>query len=316
MSCLLGMEAVQLLMRGTPLKRIALAAMALLALVTIALLYLRGQPDVLENAPSTGKQVATVYASEASDRVTSAGHDATPATTWASASSAEIDRDFHDTRNRAESGDPVAQRKLAQMYERCMLYSQSPENFRAMLEMYAQHTKEDAARFSAVAQRLSHYCDSIDSGKRIPMVAYQLWYAEAARRGDLIAQIKVATTIENQPTEAAYRELVAKAFQSRDPEAIFALGDMLSLAKASVDLGAYASQPGGNYSEYAWELAACRAGAECSPGSFRMDSACMAGMCNGSSFESQIKHNFIPPAQLKFLERDVERIRSLLEANN
>nr|WVJ85369.1 hypothetical protein VDP59_005640 [Xanthomonas campestris pv. campestris] len=237
MSCLLGMEAVQLLMRGTPLKRIALAAMAVLALVTIALLYVRGQPDVLENAPSTGKQVATVDASEASDRVTSAGHDATPATTWASASSAEIDRDFHDTRNRAESGDPVAQRKLAQIYERCMLCSQSPENFRGTLASFAKADVENSKHYVAAGARLSHYCDSIDSGKRIPMVAYQLWYAEAARRGDLIAQIKVATTIENQPTEAAYRELVAKAFQSRDPEAIFALGDMLSLAKASVDLG-------------------------------------------------------------------------------
>ncbi|MCL1525778.1 hypothetical protein [Xanthomonas nasturtii] len=181
-----------------------------------------------------------------------------------------------------------------------------------MVDSFAKADPENAARYAASFKRLSHYCDSLDNGKKIPLEAFQLWYAEAARRGDLIAQIKVASTPDSGLSEAAYGELIAKAFESKDPDAIFALGDLLALAKTPVSFGDYAHPQGGDYSEHSWEIAACRAGAECGPGSFRIDSGCLSGMCNASNYESLIKKNFIPPAQLKFLERDVENINFLL----
>ncbi|MCC8537324.1 hypothetical protein ACDH70_18445 [Xanthomonas axonopodis pv. poinsettiicola] len=232
---------------------------------------------------------------------------------WASASSEQIDRDFHDTRNRAESGDPVAQRQLAEMYERCFLHNLSPDNFTSTMKMYAEADKANASRYYATGKRFSHYCNSIDSGKMIPLVAPQLWYAEAAKRGDLLAQIKVASAPDSQTDEATYRSLVARAFESKNPDAIFAIGDMLSMAKTSVDLGNYRQEAGGEYADFAWEIAACRAGKNCGTGSFRMDAACLNGLCNASNLEAAIKNTYVPQAQLKFLEKDVERIRRLLD---
>ncbi|PPU27771.1 hypothetical protein XarCFBP6762_08005 [Xanthomonas arboricola] len=299
-------------MHGVPLKKILSISLAVLILATLAFFYLRKNHGAVE----TPSQVANTMTNDDSSRETELldkGSRADPSKTWASESSGQIDQHFHDTRNKAESGDPVAQRELAEMYERCFIYSQSSKNFAAMVALFAKADPENAWRYSASSKRYSHYCDSIDNGKQIPLEAIQLWYAEAAKRGDLIAQIKVASKPDSQLNEAAYSALVAKAFESKDPDVIFALGDMLTLAKTSVDLGDYAHPAGGDYSEHAWELAACRAGAECGPGSFRIDSGCMSGICNASNYESLIKKNFIPPAQLKFLERDVEHINSLLD---
>lgn len=293
------------------MKKILTISLALLMALTA---FYAGRNRDTRESPS---QVASTSMREDADRnvtLLKKHSVAVPAKTWASESSDQIDRHFHDTRNRAESGDPAAQRELAEMYERCAVYSLSPENLFAMTEMYAKADPGNAERYSASFKRLSHYCSSIDNGQKIPLEAHQLWYAEAARRGDLIAQIKIASTPDSQLDAAAYGALVTKAFESKDPDAIFALGDMLTLAKTSIDLGDYAHPAGGDYSEYSWELAACRAGAMCGPGSFRMDSACLSGVCNSSDYEGLIKKNFIPPAQLKFLDRDAEHIKSRLRA--
>ncbi|MEA9577375.1 hypothetical protein VC218_00115 [Xanthomonas nasturtii] len=299
------------------MKRIASISLVLLALIAVLFFYLRAHSEAAKRQPAGAVHAAGNRTADPQHAAIDSARKAAAPAMWASATSTQIDLDFHETKHKAESGDPVAQRKLAQMYERCIMYSQSPQNFRGLMALFAKQDVEHAKRYAEVAERVSHYCDSIDGGKPIPSEAYQLWYAEAARRGDVIAQIKVATTVEHQPNEETYRALVAKAFESRDPEAIFAIGNMLSLAKTSVDLGSYASQMGGDYAEHAWELAACRAGAACGYGSYRMDAACSSGMCsNASGYESLIKYHFVPPGQQKFLEQDVERIRFLLRQAN
>ncbi|MCL1530155.1 hypothetical protein M3O57_07310 [Xanthomonas nasturtii] len=293
------------------MKKIVSILLAALVLATLVFFYFRTN----QRDGKTSSQTANTSRNDDSARepyVLEDGSRAATSKTWASDSSEQIDRLFHDTKNKAESGDPVAQRELAQIYERCFMYSLSPKNLSGMVDSFAKADPENAARYAASFKRLSHYCDSLDNGKKIPLEAFQLWYAEAARRGDLIAQIKVASTPDSGLSEAAYGELIAKAFESKDPDAIFALGDLLALAKTPVSFGDYAHPQGGDYSEHSWEIAACRAGAECGPGSFRIDSGCLSGMCNASNYESLIKKNFIPPAQLKFLERDVEHINFLL----
>ncbi|WP_160170389.1 hypothetical protein [Xanthomonas cassavae] len=124
------------------------------------------------------------------------------------------------------------------------------------------------------------------------MDAIKLWYAEAANRGDLIAQLKVAS--QTSSTSDEYRFLIAKAIRSKDPEAIFSVDDVLSNPSASIELGSYAPTGSGNYSEYAWALAGCRMGADCGPGSYRLDMACISyGVCNSSSYEDLVRKNLL-----------------------
>lgn len=92
---------------------------------------------------------------------------------------------------------------------------------------------------------------------------------------------------------------------------------MLSNSKGPTELGSYAPEVGGNYSEFAWALAGCRAGADCGPGSYRMDSMCINyGVCNTSNYEDLIRKNFVSSGQLKVIDKEVERIQSMFKTNN
>ncbi|WP_235801480.1 hypothetical protein [Xanthomonas citri] len=233
--------------------------------------------------------------------------------TWASKPSDEIYRNFHETKGRAEAGDAVAQRQLAQIYERCAMYSLSPQKFAGTLDSFSELKKENSDRYKQIKDRTSHYCSQVDGGEVIPLDAIELWYSEAAKRGDLIARLKIASGKAMSSDE--YRDLIAKAIQSKDAEAIFSVDEVLSNPAASIELGSSAPGGSGNYSEYAWALAGCRMGADCGPGSYRLDMACISyGVCNSSSYEDLVRKNLVPPGQLKALDKEIERIRSLIDA--
>ncbi|WP_225042017.1 hypothetical protein [Xanthomonas campestris] len=231
---------------------------------------------------------------------------------WASKPSDEIYRNFHDTKSRAEAGDAAAQRQLAEIYEQCAIYSVSPQNFAGMLDSYSKIKKENSSRYEQIKGRFSHYCSEVDGGEIIPPEAIELWYKEAARRGDLIAQLKIASGKAMSSEE--YQDLVTKAIKSKDPEAIFALDEMLSNPNASVELGSFAPENSGNYSEFAWALAACKSGAACGPGSYRVDIICINyGICGPSRYEDIVRTKIVPPGQLNSLDKQVERIQAIIK---
>ncbi|MFS8431237.1 hypothetical protein JH270_19790 [Xanthomonas campestris pv. raphani] len=231
---------------------------------------------------------------------------------WASKPSDEIYRNFHDTKSRAEAGDATAQRELAAIYEQCAMYSVSPKNFAGMLDSYSKIKKENSSRYEQIKGRFSHYCSEVDGGEIIPLEAIDLWYKEAARRGDLIAQLKLASGKAMSPED--YQDLVAKAIKSKDPEAIFAVEEMLNNPNASIELGSYAPDNSGNYSEFAWALAACEAGAACGPGSYRSDMVCINyGICGSARYEDAVRTKIVPPGQLNLLNKQVERIQSIIK---
>ncbi|WP_253254444.1 hypothetical protein [Xanthomonas arboricola] len=231
---------------------------------------------------------------------------------WASKPSDELYRNFHDTKSRAEAGDAAAQRQLAEIYEQCAMYSVSPKNFAGMLDSYSKIKKENSSRYEEIKGRFSHYCSEVDGGEVIPLEAIELWYKEAARRGDLIAQLKLASGKTMSSEE--YQDLVSKAIKSKDPEAIFAVEEMLNNPNASIELGSYAPDNSGNYSEFAWALAACEAGAACGAGSYRSDIICINyGICGSSRYEDAVRTKIVPLGQLNLLDKQVERIQTIIK---
>ncbi len=295
-------------------KAYLVAAAGLLAAAVVALLLMKASPAV-DTSRNSAEQGDARSAEEASTAGRGNNNIKQQASDWASKPSDEIYRNFHDTKTRAEAGDAVAQRQLAETYERCAMYSLSPQKFSEMLDAFSKIKKENAARLKQIKERTSHYCDQVDEGQPIPLNAIDLWYAEAAKRGDLIAQLKVASRKSLSPDE--YRDLVKKAIQSKDPDALFSVDEVLSNPAASVELGSYAPEGSGNYAEHAWALAGCRAGADCGPGSYRLDMACISyAVCNASSYEDLIRKNLVPTGQLKILDKEAEKIRAMMEMAN
>ncbi|WP_234706282.1 hypothetical protein [Xanthomonas citri] len=293
-------------------KIYVLSAATLVSACLLMFLFFRPAWDM---ASSPAAAASVKNAKSLSDKSALNGNRSTAthqSQSWASMSAAEINRTFHDTKNRAEAGDPAAQRQLAEMYERCSIYSISRENFAGTLDQFAKLKKENAVRYDSIKKRVSHYCNEIDGGNLIPTSAYELWYAEAAKRGDIIAKLKIASGAAMRPE--AYKGLVEETLKSKDPEAIFAVDEMLASSKGSSELGDYGPDEGGNYSEFAWAVAGCRAGADCGPGSYRMDLMCINfGVCDASNYEDAIRKNFVPTGQLKVLDKNVERIQSIIK---
>ncbi|CAD7378228.1 hypothetical protein X12_001142 [Xanthomonas arboricola] len=292
-------------------KTYMLSAAGLVAAGLLTFLFFKST-----RAVDTSLHLSDASTNTASEVPARSGHSsaiAQKSTDWASKPSDEIYRSFHETKSRAEAGDPIAQRQLAETYERCAMYSLSPQKFAGTLDSFSELKKENSARYKQIKDRTSHYCSQVDGGEAIPLDAIELWYAEAAKRGDLIARLKVAS--RKTMSSDDYRDLIAKAIESKDAEAIFAVDEVLSNPAASVELESFAPGGSGNYSEYAWALAGCRAGADCGQGSYRLDMACISyGVCNSSSYEELIRKNLVPPGQLKALDKEVEKIRLMMDA--
>ncbi|MCS3807766.1 hypothetical protein [Xanthomonas sp. 4461] len=270
------------------------------------LIFNRGQG----HSQLTGKNESVENTERKDDPSNEAAVVARQPSNWASKPSSEIDRDFNELKSRAETGDPIAQRQLAETYERCSIYSVSPENYAKTLDGFAKIKNENKSRYEEIKKRTSHYCSAIDGGNIIPSSASELWYAEAAKNGDLIAQLKTAA--HASVPSSAYKGLLEETLKSKDPEAMFAVDEMLANAKGEIDLGNYSPTSGGNYSEYSWALAACEAGADCGPGSYRMDSMCVNfGVCDSANYKDLIRKHFVPPSQLKVIDKDIERIKLL-----
>lgn len=64
--------------------------------------------------------------------------NAVESTPWARADSHLAGSWFADLRSRAEAGDVLAQRQLAEAYQRCAVFSLSPANMYATLDAYAE----------------------------------------------------------------------------------------------------------------------------------------------------------------------------------
>lgn len=232
---------------------------------------------------------------------------------WASKPTHEVDQEFHRLRMQAEAGDPDAQRRLAQMYEQCWLYNMSADNFSRMLDGHAESKPENAPYYKALVARFSRYCAGVDGGQQIPLIALKLWFEEAAKRGDVLSKIKLASHDRTAPTEG-YEALAGAALSRQDGEALIALDDLISAAQGPVDLGAYGPERGGTYSQYALAIAGCRAGADCQAGSYLMDSLCIAtGGCDATNYEEFVKYYLVPPGQVPYIERDIEEIQSKLK---
>lgn len=224
---------------------------------------------------------------------------------------------FASLYSRAESGDIVAQRELAGIYERCALYSLSPSMFNETVRGIARDRGAGASAYDEIILRYKATCSAVDGGQMIPTEAYMLWYEQAAKGGDTASRIRLATSNHGTLTDKEFRELARDATNSADPEAIFALGNLLSLAPDSADLGEFSGISKGPYLPLAWGIVACRLGSDCRPFSARMDEMCIAGsVCGSLDFEDGVRFDLVPQGQATILDKNVRDIEALIRRTN
>ncbi len=219
---------------------------------------------------------------------------------------------FAEVKIRAERGDPLAQRELYEIYDECFAYSLSPQNIDAQVERLATQIPRYEPELERIRNHLASFCQTVDGGKPITVEAFNFWLEKSAENGDLAAQLELASRTATQKTTTEAQAFVQRLSDTKNPAAVFAMGEYLSSGvngeSPEEEFSALITTPNVGY---AWKIAACRSGYDCGRGSAMMNNACIiSGDCGHLNLESMILDQAIPPGQRKNIEVLISLIQS------
>jgi hypothetical protein len=188
---------------------------------------------------------------------------------------------LHSLRAREAAGDPQALWNASRVLDYCNAYASNPAGYardsRAIQAMKGAATSAMAAARDRVSQRCRRFVP--EDGFSISALRDKR--TEAARAGSLSAEAALLTMGEPLLAGDDYAQgLVQRVLNSADPDAYLAISSAMGIA-ASGRSEAFGRISGSQYSELAWQLAACRLGADCSAGGALMTSYCAnGGICS------------------------------------
>lgn len=210
----------------------------------------------------------------------------------------------------AERGDVRAQRRLAELYEKCFLVNVRRASYLEGVENMAMlHSDPDAGQqMRLIGQRVFAQCGGVDDGQFIPLDAVLLWREQAARGGDLASQLWLRQRNVTSPlTAEEYAGLAAQVIASGDATAMAYLGDLAEAAG-----GYMAPHVDPHISGLAWQIAACQQGRACGAGSELMDVMCLnLGACTET--DATVVLRLMAADQQALLDAEIDRIGSLVD---
>ncbi len=265
-------------------------------------------------SPAAQTSAATIGLSTSA---TSAQHRSTlssagPAPAFITKPAADRAQAFQSLKRRAQAGDAVAQRLLAETYDACLVPNLFRDRFLQWNERARQDRPEQAAELDRIAQKRIELCDAVDGGAIIPQELIRGWYEQAAANGDLAARAR-GYGMQRTPLDAATAtQLLDDVVASRDPAAMRSLGATLT-SSITANLGEpYKGLVSGPLAGEAWVLAACRMGYDCGPDSMDMGNLCLlGGRCLGETSEEMMFATIKTDAERAALE---QRIQQILDA--
>ncbi len=218
---------------------------------------------------------------------------------------------FADAKVGAERGDPAAQRILAQMYDECFLYNLGAEkHVYSQISRISKEKPQFSERLKKIKERLESFCPTVDGGQPIPVEAVSLWMEQSAKGGDLVARARILSSAMNQPDQKEVTALVRDLAAAKNPEAVFNTDGLIDDAQNAMSGTELAPAFEGKYAAYAWQVAACRAGFDCSQEGSPMRFLCFqSGFCGYSSYDSMIIDQAIPAGARSRFEEQVRFIR-------
>lgn len=223
-------------------------------------------------------------------------------------------RSFKELKQRAEAGDAVAQRLLAETYADCLFVNLERDEFLSGVED-RKRLLSDAAHVRVLEQAARERigkCDAVDVADVPRLELAAQWFAKAAENGDLAARATVrASNLDRQdPAETA--QFLEEVLASGDPAAVFMFGGTLREDAPAGKDGPSEPLSTGELASRAWMVAACRMGHECGASGRVMESICleMSG-CAGEDLVTYVQRQLPDEAQREELERRVGEILAL-----
>lgn len=184
-------------------------------------------------------------------------------------------------RTREAAGEHAALWEASRVIEYCAAYAADPASYAADTRVILAMEGGATAAMAAARERVSQRCRRFVPADDLSLAAMRAKRLEAAGAGSLAAEAALLAMGEPLSDSGAYRQdLVGRVLRSADPQAFLALSSAMGIA-ASGQEAYFGRISGSQYSEWAWQIAACRLGADCSARGVLMTSYCAnGGICS------------------------------------
>lgn len=289
--------------------RLWLAAGVVAVLVGVALW--RQVPAAQTDAPGTGG--APVQASRAEGAPSAAS---SPGQLQASLARKHRLQEFAALKQRAEAGDRVAQRLLAETHADCYFVNEDRDAFISTMDMRKRSLsdKRQIGFLEQATRERIEKCDAVDGGGPLDPLLAGHWYAEAAKRGDLAARAMVRAQVLKRYDPAETEQLLEEVLASGDPAAVLYFGATLREDAAVTSGEPTEALTTGALATWSWMVAACRMGYDCGPTSRGMASNCLDTLrCAGEDMDTHVlTRELSTDDERRELERRVAEILGLI----
>ncbi|SFL29931.1 hypothetical protein SAMN04487938_4059 [Lysobacter sp. cf310] len=179
------------------------------------------------------------------------------------------------------AGEPESTWMLSRVLDYCAGYAAAPADYGRDTQAIAGMNLRTSEAMVAARNRVGQRCARFTPADDLSYATIQRTRIRAAKAGSLPAEASLLGMDEPLQNDEAYvRDLVDRVRNSLDPEAFFAISPKMGIA-SSGRRNFYGPIAGTQFSELAWQLAACRLGLDCSPNSVLMTTYCAnGGICS------------------------------------
>lgn len=199
--------------------------------------------------------------------------------------------DYATIKARAEAGEPLAQRRLAELYGDCLAMRGVFSTNVSLLPDMGRAEPASKPRIDKVLAERRRLCAPAEQANDARPETYVFWNDQAAKRGDLVA---IMRQVAAQPGDLAPQDLLSildVVARQGDAADVYEVSRLLPRLKAKWPDPETAPAFEGPLAADAWVLAACRAGLECGKGSKLLELACISMFsCRHPDYRSLLQY--------------------------
>ena len=218
--------------------------------------------------------------------------------------------DYATIKARAEAGEPLAQRRLAELYGDCLAMRGVFATNMSLLPDMGRAEPASQPRIDKVLAERRRLCTPAEAAKDARPETYVFWNEQAAKRGDLVAIMRQVGAQQGDLAPQDLLSILDVVARQGDAADVYEVSRLLPRLKAKWPDPETAPAFEGPLAADAWVLAACRAGLECGKGSKLLELACISMFsCRHPDYRSLLQHErALDPATMAKLDAAVEVI--------
>ena len=225
---------------------------------------------------------------------------------WREASYIEI-------RQAAMDGELIAQRRLSEVYEDCLVLNGAMSRSLSLLTQLANGNPRFEATVVGILRDKDRLCVQAQADLAKHPAAGDFWLHKSAKSGDVVSEMRYFSRSVAKLSHSQIQYFIDKVRVNGDPDAIFELSLLLPKLDGPWPDPTQAPAFAGSVAEQAWVLAACRAGYDCARGSRLMNVICLTMLsCAQPDYERHLAESSSDPTmrgkrqqQLALIERNI-----------